>query len=305
MRYIEALSKRSGLSVIKLLLWANIHSSKFYAWKRAPESVESKPIPREHYILPEEKKAVVEFKLKNPATGYRRLTWMMVDQDVAYVSPASVLRILTQNGLNTIWTRPGGSKKLNGFHQPSAPHSHWHTDIAFVNVMGAHMFLISVLDGYSRYIVHHGLYESMSGETVSSVIYGAHEKHPQAKPAVIMDNGSQFIAKEFKTMLKGLDMNPRYISVGHPQSNGKLERFHRTIKSEKIRVSAFMSPEDAQKQVNNYINFYNNQRLHASLNYLPPVSYFSGEPEKLLSERRKKLARAREERRLKWKQKAA
>ena len=202
MRYIEALSKKSGLSVIKLLLWANIHSSKFYAWKRSPESVENKPIPREHYILPEERRAVVEFKVKNPATGYRRLTWMMIDQDVAYVSPASVLRILTQNGLNTIWTRPGGSKKLNGFHQPSAPHSHWHTDITFVNVMGAHMFLISVLDGYSRYILHHGLYESMSGETVSSVIYGAHEKHPQAKPAVIMDNGPQFIAKEFKTMLK-------------------------------------------------------------------------------------------------------
>ena len=140
--------------------------------------------------------------------------------------------------------------------------------------MGSFMFLISVLDGYSRYILNHGLYANMKESTVSSVIYEAHEKYPGAEPAVIMDNGGQFIAKEFKVMLREFNMSLRYISVGHPQSNGKIERFHRTIKSEKTRVSAFTSPKDAQRQIAEYINFYNEKRLHASLNYLPPKSYF-------------------------------
>ena len=277
---VESMAKKCGVSVVQMLIWLNLHSSKFYSWKRSLSKTpdpESKPIPREHYLLPEEREAVVKFKIENPQLGYRRLTWMMIDQNVAYVSPASVLRILTENGLNTVWTQPGRAKKPNGFVQPTKIHQHWHVDIAYINVMGSFMFLISVLDGYSRYILNHGLYANMEEATVSSVIYEAHEKYPAEQPAVIMDNGGQFIAKEFKVMLREFKMSPRYISVGHPQSNGKIERFHRTIKSEKTRVSAFISPEDAQRQVSNYITFYNEKRLHASLNYLTPKSYFSGE----------------------------
>ena len=299
------MSKRCGLGISQILIWANLHGSRFYSWKRNIDKKVKRSVPHEHFILPEEKNAIVKFKQKHPQVGYRRLTWMMVDQEVACVSPASVLRILTKHGLNTAWTRPGGSKKPKGFCQPSAPHKHWHIDIAYVNVMGSFMFLISVLDGYSRYILNHGLYENMTEATVSSVIYEAHEKYSSVQLAVIMDNGAQFIAKEFKVMLKTFGMSPRYISIGHPQSNGKIERFHRTIKSEKIRVSAFTSSENAQQQVANYIDFYNNKRLHASLNYLPPISYFKGEPEKLLSERKNKLAMAKQKRRSKWRQIAA
>ena len=127
---------------------------------------------------------------------------------------------MTENGLNTAFTRSGGTKKPHGFVQPTKVHHHWHIDIAYVNVMGSFMFLVSVLDGYSRYILNHGLYADMEEATVSSVVYEAHEKYPDEKPALIMDNGGQFIAKEFKTMLREFGMSPRYISVGHPQSNG-------------------------------------------------------------------------------------
>ena len=153
------MSKKCGVSITQALLWANLHSSKFYAWKRSlakTSDKKSKPIPREHYLLPEERQAIVQFKVENPHIGYRRLTWMMVDQEVVCVSPASVLRVLTENGLNIVWTRPGGAKKPHGFIQPTKVHQHWHVDIAYINVLGSFMFLISVLDGYSRYILFFG-----------------------------------------------------------------------------------------------------------------------------------------------------
>lgn len=104
-------------------------------------------------MLPQEESAIVAFKQKHPTCGYRLLTWMMVDADVCHASPSSVLRVLTRHGLNTKWTQPRHPEHKKGFKQPTRIHKHWHIDIAYVNVFGTFMFLITVLDGYSRMVL--------------------------------------------------------------------------------------------------------------------------------------------------------
>ena len=110
-------------------------------------------VPRDFWLEDWEKQAIVNFHLKNPLEGYRRLTFMMLDADIVAVSPSSVWRVLGQAGLLGKWNgKP--SKKGTGFVQPPQPHEHWHIDVSYINISGTFYYLCSVLDGYSRFIVH-------------------------------------------------------------------------------------------------------------------------------------------------------
>ncbi|MFZ6186160.1 transposase, partial [Nannocystis pusilla] len=177
-------------------------------------------LPRDHWILDAERQAILDFFDKNPLEGYRRLTYMMLDQDVVAVSPATVYRVLSTTGRLDRWHR-GPSKKGTGFQQPDRPHRHWHVDIAYINLAGTFYYLCSVLDGYSRDIVHWDLRESMTERDVECILQRARELFPQARPRVVTDNGPQFIARDFKEFIRVAGMTHVRISPGYPQSNGK------------------------------------------------------------------------------------
>jgi putative transposase len=153
-------------------------SSKFYDWRKRYGKVNEHNalLPRDDWLQAWEKKAILDFHDRNPLEGYRRLTFMMLDADIVAVSQSSVYRVLKQAGrLDRRWLKP--SKKGTGFVQPLAPHEHWHVDVSYVNVAGTFYYLISVLDGYSRAIVHGELRESMTESDVEIVIQRAIEKH--------------------------------------------------------------------------------------------------------------------------------
>ena len=133
------------------------------------------------WLLPEEREAIIAFKRQHPEIGCRRLTYMMIDEGVAAVPPSSVYSVLAQAGLSSRWTPPGGSSK-RGFDQPERPHEQWHTDIAYLNILGTHYFFISVLDGYSRAIIHHEVRLDMTTTDVEIVIERALEKLPPGVP---------------------------------------------------------------------------------------------------------------------------
>jgi putative transposase len=135
--------------------WLGVASSKFYDWRERYGKVNehNASIPRDHWLDESERQAIIDFHSRNPLEGYRRLTFMMLDQDVAAASPSSVYRVLKQAGLlDRRNVEP--SKKGTGFVQPLRAHDHWHIDIAFLNLGGTFYGLCSVLDGYSRSIVH-------------------------------------------------------------------------------------------------------------------------------------------------------
>lgn len=254
-------------------------------------------MPRDHWLDEEEKQAIVAFHGRHPLEGYRRLTFMMLDADVVAASPSSVYRVLKAAGLlEKNNTKP--SLKGTGFVQPLVPHEHWHVDVSYLNISGTFYYLCSLLDGCSRYIVHWEIRDSMTEADVETILQRAREKFPGATPRIISDNGPQFIAKDFKEFIRICGMTHVKTSPYYPQSNGKIERFHRTIKGDCIRTQTPLNLQDAQRIVINYVGHYNQTRLHSAIGYITPQDKLDGRDKAIFAERDRKLEAARERRKL-------
>lgn len=225
----------------------------------------------------------------------------MLDQNIVAVSPTSVWRVLSKAGLLEKWNKKP-SKKGTGFVQPLRPHEHWHVDISYINICGTFFYLCSLLDGCSRYIVHWEIREQMTETDVEIIIQKAKEKFPEARPRIISDNGPQFIAKDFKEFIRLSGMTHVRTSPFYPQSNGKLERFHKTLKGECIRAKTPLSLDDARRLVAEYIEHYNTVRLHSAIGYIAPADRLNGKEKEIFKERDWKLEAAREQRRIKRQQ---
>ena len=214
--------------------------------------------------------AILDFYLKSPLDGYRRLAFMMLDADVVAVSPSSVWRVLSQAGVLNRWNGEP-SKKSTGFEQPPEPHQHWHIDVSHINIGGTFYYLCSVLDGYSRFLVHWDLRKQMKETDIEIILEGAKEKYPQARPRIISDNGPQFIARDFKEFIRFSGMTHVRTAPFYPQSNGKVERWHKSLKRECIRSGTPLTPEDA-RLIQRYVDHYKTVRLHSGIDLVTPFS---------------------------------
>jgi transposase InsO family protein len=243
----------------------------------------------------QEKQAIIDFHARFPLEGYRRLTFMMLDADIVACSPASVYRVLKGAG---VLERHNGqpSAKGKGFVQPLRPHEHWHVDVAYLNIAGTFYYLCSLLDGCSRFIVHCEIRAAMTETDIEQIIQRARERFPGVTPRIISDNGPQFIAKDFKEFIRICGMTHVKTSPYYPQSNGKIERFHRTIKGDCIRTETPLTLEDAQRIVARYVEHYNTIRLHSAIGYVTPQDKLEGRDKALFAERDRKLDEARERR---------
>ena len=220
---------------------------------------------------------------------------MMLDADVVACSPTSVYRVLKAANL-LAGSSPRPSKKGTGFVQPRKPHEHWHTDVSYLNIAGTFYFLCSVLDGISRTVIHYEIREKMEESDIEVTLQRARECHPGVTPRIISDNGPQFLAKDFKEFIRIAGMTHVKPSPYSPQSNGKIERWHKTLKSESIRVSVPLSLEDARRIVRDYVDYYNTVRLHPAIGYITPKDKLEGRDLAILAARDQKLVATRERR---------
>jgi putative transposase len=287
------------MHVSRLLPWVGIGTSKFYDWKQRFGKVNEHNawVPRDHWLTDDEKERIRAFARAHPHEGYRRLTFMMIDADVAACSPASVYRVLKNSGL-LAGQSPNVTKKGTGFVQPLKPHEHWHLDVSYLNIAGTFYFLCSVLDGCSRFVVHWEIREKMEESDVEIILQCAREAHPDATPRIITDNGPQFVAKDFKEFIRIAGMTHVKTSPYYPQSNGKIERWHKTLKGDCIRVQVPLSLDDARRLVGDYVAHYNNVRLHSAIGYVAPKDKLEGRDKEILAARDRKLAEARQRRKL-------
>jgi len=292
-------TKRSRLDLIELL---GISRSKYYEWRHHYGECRDKKdgFFRWWSIEPFEEEAILHYRKTHEFDGYRRLCYQMLDEDVVAVSPSTVYRVLKRHNLLSKWNKPEQKSKKEGFDQPQKPNEHWHMDISYIKIQSVFFFLISVLDGYSRSIIHFDVRANMTEYDVELVLEEALEKYPGVKPRLISDNGSQFISRDFKEFISLKELRHVRTSIRYPQSNGKIESFHKTIKKECIRRESFIDLEDARKIIGKYINEYNNERLHSSLYYLSPRDVLEGRIETRLKERDRKLRNARVMRKRKW-----
>ena len=282
----------------RIVRWLGLAPGKFYAWKKRYGKVNEHNgwIPRDFWILDWEKQAIVDFYDAHPKEGCRRLAFMMLDANVVAVSASSVWRVLRGAGVLRAWNGKE-SKKGTGFIQPEQPHKHWHIDVSYVNICGTFYYLCGVLDGCSRAIVHWEIRESMTESEIEVVLQRAKEKHPDATPRIISDNGPQFIAKDFKEFIRVSGMTHVKTSPYYPQSNGKIERWHKSIKSECIRPKTPLNLEDARRVIGEYVTHYNTKRLHSAIGYVTPQDLLDGRQAEIHAQRDRKLEAAREERR--------
>jgi putative transposase len=252
--------------------------------------------------LSEEKKAVLAFARKHPELRHRELAWRMVDEDVAFLSPSTVYRILKESNLVCPWRRRAKRKKAQE-EKASGPDQRWSTDLMHVQVAGRVYYFVAFLDEYSRYIVHHEMLLGMDGLTVSLSAQKAIEtlpKGPAGKPAVTpeirSDNGSCYISKEFRVVLQENGLGHHRIQPHCPEENGLMERANRTMREslEGEEPSDLLEAESVMKRI---VRRYNEVRLHSALGYLPPWEFYRGEPPRRFEERRVKLFQARHRRR--------
>jgi putative transposase len=295
--FVRSWADKTEIPVCRFLPWIGIGTSKLHDWKQRFGKVNEHNawVPRDHWLTNSEKESICGFARQHPLEGYRRLTFMMLDANVVACSPASVYRVLLGAGLLAGHT-PTPTKKGTGFVQPVQPHEHWHVDVSYLNIAGTFYFLCTILDGCSRFIVHWEIREKMEESDVETIIQRAREQFPGEHPRIITDNGPQFIAKDFKEFIRITGMSHVKTSPYYPQSNGKLERYHKTIKGECIRVKVPLSLEDARRLVADYVTHYNEVRLHSAIGYVTPRDKLLGNDAAIHAERDRKLAEARERR---------
>ena len=286
------------MPVQQVVEWCGLARGKFYDWRKRYGKVNEHNglVPRDHWIEDWERQRIIDYFDCHPLDGYRRLTFMMLDEDVVALSPSTTYRVLSKAGRLDRWNgKP--SKKGTGFVQPLRPHQHWHTDISYLNLGGTFYYLCSFLDGASRAVVHWEIRESMTEADVECILERAKELYPDARPRIISDNGPQYIAKDFKTFIRISGMTHVRTAPYYPQSNGKIERWHKTIKSDALRPASPKSLEEARWLMERFVEYYNGVRLHSAIGYIAPLNFMAGKAPEIWSERDRKLEQAREARR--------
>jgi putative transposase len=298
--FIQRWAPRAEIRPLQFVAWIGLSRSKYYDWKQryGKANEHNALVPRDHWLEEWEKQRILEFYQQYPLEGYRRLTFMMLDRDVVAVSPSSTYRVLKAAGVLEGWN-PKASRKGHGFCQPLQPHEHWHIDVSYLNIAGTFFYLCSLLDGCSRFLVHWELRESMTEADVEIILQRALEAHPRAKPRIISDNGPQFIARDFKEFIRISGLSHVRTAPYYPQSNGKIERWHRSLKADCLRPGVPLCLEDARRLVTDFVKHYNTVRLHSAIGYVTPADKLSGNEGAIFVLRDQKLLLAREQRRIK------
>jgi putative transposase len=292
MQIVEQTKKRSGWRAYRTLAALGVPRSVYYAWKGRDSLQDRAGKPcRVYEVLPEERAAICEFALEYPKIGYRKLTWMMVDAGVACVGESTVYRVLSEADLLSRWKRSVASSGEYHF-RPTAPNQQWHTDVMYVWVAARFYFLLSFVDAYSRFIVHHKLLISLNGEEVATELQAALEALPSIKPRVVHDHGSEFVNRDVAAVIKAHNLIDIKTRPRHPESNGIVERFNGTVRnvSDNDYGANYLQ---AEAIIAKLMHHYNEERLHATLGYMTPATWHRGQPDEVRNERARRIAAAR------------
>ena len=297
---VERTRTQSGWSVDRTLSALGIARATYYR-QRGEVGRKETGVPRAvsvHAVTAEERAAVIAFKRLHPELRHRALAWTMVDEDVAYVSPSTVYRILSEAGMIEYWNR---SKRGTGQlpARPGKPNQLWQTDLRYVKVAGRTYYLLVTIDVCSRFVPYHELLRWMDGETVSLAALSALEtvaEDVRRGITIQSDNGSAFVSHDFARVLRENGVGHVRIHPNTPEQNGFVERVIRTI-GEPLCEDELDSFTQAEQALDEIIDWYNHRRLHSAIDYLTPASVHDGSAGRILAERREKLAAARHRRR--------
>lgn len=284
-----------------------LSSSTFYDWQRRAARGELAnhivvPAAPRLPATPAEIARVVRFAEAHSLLGYKRLTWALIDENVAFLRPWMVYGILAEYDL--LGRRASAVQELDRPAEPVSPDQRWHTDLMNLRIHGRWFYLIDFLDSYSRYLVHWEVLLTASANAVVLAGQRALETLASSRrsgtPEIVHDNGPQFVSYEWRAFVKSAQANDVPTLAHHPESNGRIERFHRTTQEEALPGKESDDLYRAQDTLAQWQEYYNCERPHSAIRYLRPIDYYRGDPEARLAEREDKLKRGAVERAVYW-----
>lgn len=255
-------------------------------------------IPRQVYDQ------IIELALNRSELSPRELAVTFTDTKGYFVSEASVYRLLKAHDLIT---SPAFVviKAANEFKDKTTrPNEMWQTDFTYFKIIGwGWMYLSTILDDYSRYIIAWKLCSTMKAEDVTDTLKlalqasGCDQANVLHKPRLLSDNGPSYVAVELADWLKDKKMSHVRGAPFHPQTQGKIERWHQTLKN-RILLENYYLPGDLEAQVEVFVEHYNHQRYHESLKNVTPADAYFGRAQIILNKRERIKRKTIEQRRL-------
>ena len=291
---IIRLVESSDLPLKRTVKELNVSKSTFYSWynkflEGGPDALEDKKCHSTWNKIPESYRTkVIEVALDRSEDSPREVATFMTDNSGHFISESSVYRIL--KAVNLI-TSPNHIlvKAANEFKDKTTRiHQMWQTDFTYFKVEGwGWFYLSSIMDDYSRFIIHHELCTTMKTPDVERNVEAALIKTglPEGRrPKILSDNGSCYISEDIKAFMKEKGITQVHGAPNHPQTQGKIERYHRSMKNV-VKLHHYYSLSDLKKAINEYIEYYNNERYHESLNNCTPASVYNGTNKIILEQR--------------------
>jgi len=309
---IIRLVEQSRLPVKRTLARLGIPKTTFYRWYDRYLSIgvtgleDRSPHPgRVWNRIPDEvRERIVDLALEEPELSPRELATRFTDTEKHFISEASVYRILKAHDLIT---SPAFMviKAANEFtEKTTAPNQLWQTDFTYLKVIGWGWFYLStVLDDFSRYIVAWKLCATMKAGDVTDTLElaleasGCTSARVRHRPRLLSDNGSSYVSHDLAKWLDGQEMDHVRGAPHHPQTQGKIERWHQTLKN-RILLENYYLPGALEQAVEAFVEHYNHRRYHESLGNLTPADVYLGRSHDILSERRKIKEQTLKQRRL-------
>jgi len=310
---IIRLVEESSLSARRTLEELDVNRSTFYTWYRRYEEggydglANRKPALRRFWnrIPASEKERVVSIALERPEESPRQLAWYITDKEGYFILKSSVYRILKAFDLITspAYTVLSAADKFT--NPTTRVHELWQTDFTYFKIVGwGWYYLASILDDYSRYIIAWKLYTTMGAEDVKDLleeavnrtgVQGVAVRH---RPRLLSDNGPCYLSKELAAYLEEKGMTHTRGKPFHPMTQGKIERYHRSLKNE-VLLQHYYMPGELEREIARFVEYYNNQRYHESLNNLTPADVYSGRAREIET-RRERIKRETFERRRRY-----
>lgn len=293
--------EESKLSVKRTLEELDVSRSSFYNWYRRYEDKGFEGLADKHRKsarvwnqIPEwEKERVVEIARRYPEKSCREVACFVTDKLGSFISESSVYRILKARDLVTspVYTIISANDKFE--HPTTRVNQLWQTDFTYFKIVHwGWYYLSTVLDDYSRYIIAWKLCTTMTAEDVKEVLEMAISqtgvKHIKVyqRPRLLSDNGPCFISSELKKYLIKNDIMHVRTRVYHPMTQGKIERYHRSMKN-LLLLDIYYTPEELSEKIGHWVEYYNNRRYHEAINNVTPADRYFGREKDILNHRKK------------------
>ena len=307
---IIRLVEESELGVKQTLQELDVPRSTFYRWYRryeeaGYEGLALRQSARQFWnrIPDAERKQVVETALEKPELSPRELAWHITDSQGLYISESSVYRILKDFDLVTS-PHYIVMHAADEFARPTrSVHELWQTDFTYFRIVQwGWYYLLTILDDYSRYIIAWKLYTGMGTADVTDLLDEAIEKTGvdevavRHRPRLLSDNGPCFISQELKEYLQAHEMQHTRGKPYHPMTQGKIERYHRTMKNV-VKLKNYYAPGELSEELEHFVHYYNHQRVHESLGNLTPADVYLGRGREIQTARQRLKAQTLRRRR--------